>query len=161
MKPLMHVYVFVNMYNEQGMLRKSDLMRVEIDKTYLVLDLTEQEQKKARLKASVYAMSVENLFKKALNLFEGELDTMECPYCTIHIPRLLCNEEKVIDVGQQALNIVVQNYPKYICQKCSSDYDDLRISMYVIELLRMEITECLHKGKSLPQTIDFKDLMAF
>lgn len=136
-------------------------MHIEMDKTYLVLDLTEKEQKKARLKASVYALSVENLFKKAINTLEAAFDTIECPYCVLHISRVLCDEEKVIQVGDRTLKMIVHNYPKYVCHNCSSDYDDLRISMYLLELLRMEMIECLQKGEPFPQRVDFNDFITF
>lgn len=128
---------------------------------YLVAKMSEREKTVAKLKANMYSTSIDELVVKAINEYNDEtVKNMVCSYCN---EQTIVSKKKPKECHHSVAGvehvIKIINYPINNCCICGAEFDDMNLSVYTNDLVRFEIQKALKNRKSIPDEIDFNELI--
>ncbi|RST60110.1 hypothetical protein D5F11_008575 [Siminovitchia terrae] len=127
---------------------------------YLVVQLDEREKTIAKLKASLYALSIDEMVKQSVNDMQGSVPTITCSYCNgqTTVTRKKPKQHTEIVCGKEQV-IQIINYPQNYCEVCDAEYDDMDVSIHLKKLIKFEILKSIRLEQPLPEELDFEELL--
>lgn len=127
---------------------------------YLVATLSEREKTIAKMKASLYSLSVDELVRRSLDEVEGTVPNMDCSYCnekTVVTRKKPKQCVETINGKEHVIDIV--RFPMNVCNVCGAEFEDMDVTVYLKELVRYEVIKCLRTRQPIPQELDFEELI--
>ncbi|WP_040980602.1 MULTISPECIES: hypothetical protein [Oceanobacillus] len=129
-------------------------------KKHLVSTMTERDKLKANLKSSLYSLSIDELVIQAINSYEREIEPMNCPYCKEKT--VVSSKEKMvysISIDNQDYDVRIINYPRNYCKSCNKEFKDHQTTMFLSELIDMEVFRALRYEGEVPKEFDLRKLI--
>src|SRR5699024_428687 len=142
-------FAFVLRRGIDKMREKGRITMIGEKKKYLDSTMMEQEKLVAKVKSSLYSLSMDELAKKAIDAYIGQVPKMNCPYCKEQT--VFSAKESMIHgitIAGQDYEVEITNYPRNFCRVCNSGFKNIRTSQFLSERINIEIFHSLRFKKS-------------
>ncbi|KRG13924.1 hypothetical protein ACA30_13435 [Virgibacillus soli] len=127
---------------------------------YLVAAMGNRDKTIAKMKASLYSLSIDELVRRSLDEYQGTVPNMDCSYCNEKTIVTRKKVKKCLEVVNDKEHVIdILHFPMNVCDVCGAEFDDMDVSVYLEELIRFEITKCLRTRQPIPTELDFNELI--
>lgn len=127
---------------------------------YLVATMSDRQKTIAKLKGSLYSLSLDELVIRSIDEAQFEVSDMDCLYCdkqkTVIRNKLKTYKEVV---NGKEVSIDVTRYPMNVCPSCNAEFDNMDVSLYLQKLIRYEILKALRSRKPIPEKFRFNEIV--
>ncbi|KRG13390.1 hypothetical protein ACA29_08520, partial [Lederbergia galactosidilytica] len=116
---------------------KSEKEKIDMTEKHLVATVSEREKIIAKMKASLYSLSFDELVRRSLDEYQGTVLNMDCSYCNEKTIVTRKKPKQCIEiVNGKEHNIDILNFLINVCDVCGAEFDDMDVSVYLKELIR-------------------------